>query len=190
MSEGNVWSNLSKSLVPKATAPKPKAEVTSNLEELFKMSSLESYALELKKAVLMMERNCPKEINTPFKGNCLEITASGKYFIFGSVEGRLAVIEKTTKEILHDLLLPSGTIYTIALYGNDEEILAAGKDGIIRKFDFASLEETKQYIGHTKEINSIVLSANEQNIFSASDDCTVRSWSEFEDALHCALHSR
>ena len=182
MSEGNVWSNLGKNLVPKAAGSKPKAEVTSNLEELFKSSSLESYALELKKAILMMERNCPKEINTPFKGNCLEITASGKYFIFGSIEGRLAVIEKTTKEILHDLLLPSGSIYTIALYGNDLEILAAGKDGIIRKFDFANLEETRQYIGHTKEINSIVLSADEQSIFSASDDCTVRSWSDFEDA--------
>ena len=36
-----------------------------------------------------MKKYIPSEISTPFKGNCLEITKCGRFFVFGSVEGRI-----------------------------------------------------------------------------------------------------
>lgn len=184
MSEANVWSNLGIGLLKKPSTSKVKAEITSNLEDLFRNSSYDSYALELKKAILMMERHCPKEITTPFKGNCLEISTCGKYFIFGSIEGRLVAIEKDTKEILHDIPLGKGSIFAISLYSDNRTLIVAGQDGIIRKLAFmeeSSLEEQKNYIGHEKEINSLVISTDEKTFFSASDDCTVRAWNDEEE---------
>ena len=182
MSSPNIWSTMGLNLLQKGKGVRVKAEITSNLDELFRHTSYDSYVLELKKAILVMERHCPKEITTPFKGNCLVVTYSGTHLVFGSIEGRIAVVEKDTKEIIHDVLLEGGSIYAIAIYQHDSYLIAAGKDGIIRRFDFNTFEENARYEGHQKEINGLVLSEDEHTIFSASDDCTVRAWDEFDGA--------
>ena len=181
MSEPNLWLSLKTSLLSKTTLLKIPENINSNLEELFKEVSTESYVIELKKARMIMGRHCPVEITTPFKGNCLEVTSDGKNFVFGSIEGRIAVVDKDTKEIIHDVLLEGGSIYAIALYQNDAYVIAGGKDGIIKKFDFKTFEEVRTYTGHEKEINGLVISKNEDFIYSASDDCTVRAWNENEE---------
>ena len=189
MSEPNPWSSFKQSLIDKTIVPRVKPETTSNLDTLFFNSTYESYILEIKKAILLMERHCPTEITTPFKGNCLEISSCGNYFIFGSVEGRIAMVDKESKEILHDVLLDGGAIYSIALASNDSYLLAAGKDGRIRKFDFSSFEEVQSYHGHEKEINAILLSPTEEFIYSASDDGTVRIWDSAGDETPIVLYT-
>ena len=189
MSEGNPWSTFKLGLLDKTIVPKVKPEITSNLDTLFINSTYESYILEIKKAILLMERHCPSEITTPFKGNCLEVSSCGNYFIFGSIEGRIAMVDKETKEILHDVLLEGGAIYSIALAANDSYLLAAGKDGCIRKFDFSTFEEVHSYHGHEKEINAILLSQNEEQIYSASDDGTVRVWESGSDDMPRLLYT-
>lgn len=176
MSE-NVLKSLGTFLMQR-DAPKVQEEMTSNLEELFQNPGCLSYVAELKKAIFHMERLCPKEITTPFKGNCLEISESGKYFIFGSIEGRIAVVDKDNKEIIQDISLEGGSIYSIVLFKGDKYFASAGKDGIIRKFDFNTFEIVQSFVGHEKEINCLSLSVEEDEIFSVSDDCTVRAWDQ------------
>lgn len=155
-----------------------KLEMNSNLDELFKNTDNSAYVNELKKAIFHIERLSPKEIPTPFRGTCLEISHSGKYFIFGSNEGRIALIDKDTKEIVQEFLQEGGVVYSIAIYSNDKFILSAGKDGIIRKFLYSDFSLERLFIGHTKEVNKVVLAVNELKFYSASDDCTVREWDD------------
>ena len=123
-----------------------------------------------------MQRHCPIEISTPFKGNCLEISSYGKYLIFGSVEGRISVVDKDTKENLYDVLLEGGPIYSIALSKSDLFLIVGGKDGKIRKFDYVTFQEMQTFHGHEKDINSVILSYDGNFIFSASDDGTIRKF--------------
>lgn len=169
-------STLSVGFLDKKKVAPVKEEMTSNLDELFKTSDASSYVNELKKAIFHIERLVPKEIPTPFRGNCIEITHSGRYFIFGSNEGRIAKIDKDSKEIVHEFKQDGGNVYTICIYQNDTFLAAAGKDGKIRKFSFPDFDLVKIFEGHEKEINKILLSTDESHIFSASDDTTVRIW--------------
>jgi WD40 repeat protein len=127
-----------------------------------------------------MKKYIPSEITTPFKGNCLEITRCGRFFVFGSVEGRIGVVDIGSKEVLQDIPLSGGSIYSIAMYNYDTNFLAAGKDGIIRNFDFRSFQVVSTFEGHEKEVNKIVVSVDESLCFSASDDTTVRAWNLYD----------
>ncbi|OMJ80809.1 hypothetical protein SteCoe_18864 [Stentor coeruleus] len=176
MSETPVWSPLKVGLVTKMMTPRSKTQDRATLEAVFNANSLQSYVLELKKAQSIMEKYCPIEITTPFKGNCLEVTSCNKYFVFGSIEGRLAIVERETKEILHDLNLEGGTIFTLMLFNDDHSLLVAGKDSIIRLFNFRTFKLEKSFQGHEKEINEVTVSVDGQTVYSVSDDCTVRGW--------------
>lgn len=176
MSEAQTFSPFSLALLGSLINPKHQSDASSLLKNIFSPNALQSYVLELKKAIMIMKKYIPIEITTPFKGNCLETTKCGRFFVFGSVEGRIGVVDISSKEVLQDIALGGGSIYSIAMYNYDMNFLAAGKDGIIRNFDFRSFEIVRTYEGHEKEVNSIIVSADESFLFSASDDCTVRAW--------------
>ncbi len=169
------WSPLKVALVERLLIPKVKSEVQVTAPSIISQNSLQSYVLELKRAIMIMTKYIPIEITTPFKGNCLLVTSCQQFFVFGSIEGRVAVVGCDTKEIIHDITLEGGSIFSIALINRDSILLAAGKDGIIRKFDFQNFEEICGYEGHEKEVNSIRVSPDEATLYSASDDTTVRS---------------
>lgn len=188
MSIDTAWKSLKEVLLEAPTMQKARPSVSSNLEDFFKQSSYESYVLELKKAMMIMDKACPAQITTPFKGNCLEITRCQQYYVFGSIEGRIAVIHRETREIIQDIPLEGGSIHAIAIYNDNSYVLAAGKDGVIKKFDFNTFNEVKTYHGHVKEINGLILSLDETFIFSASDDGTVRSWNE-SDSYSSVLYT-
>ena len=170
------------SLLDRKSQKPAKLEMNSNLDELFKNTDNSTYVNELKKAIFHIERLSPKEIPTPFRGTCLELSHSGRFFIFGSNEGRIALIDKDTKEIVQEFLQEGGVVYSIAIYSGDKFILSAGKDGIIRKFLYSDFSLERLFVGHTKEVNKVVLAVNELKFYSASDDCTVREWDDLSSA--------
>ena len=180
--------SLNLSLLEKRRSSVQIEKSTSNLEELFKNPGCFTYVNELKKAIFFIERLCPKEISTPFKGTCLELSHSGRYFVFGSMEGRIALVDKDSREIVHEFIQQGGSIYSILIYKDDKYVLAAGKDGKIRKFLFNTFELVRVLEGHDKEINALALSIDEKLIFSVSDDGSVRAWDDVADTsriLYC-----
>ena len=180
--------SLNLSLLEKRRSSVQIEKSTSNLEELFKNPGCFTYVNELKKAIFFIERLCPKKISTPFKGTCLELSHSGKYFVFGSMEGRIALVDKDSREIVHEFIQEGGSIYSILIYKDDKYVLAAGKDGKIRKFLFNTFELVSVLEGHEKEINALALSTDEKLIFSASDDGSVRAWDDLTGSsrvLYC-----
>src|SRR5574343_102465 len=95
-------------------------------------------------------------ICTPFQGTCLSITNDQKYFIFGSREGRLAICDIETKHLLHDIDLKEGSIWSIAL--TDDSVYSAGQGGAIRRFQLGKFTEIQKLVGHSNEVNMILLS--------------------------------
>ena len=189
MAEAPVVSPLTLTVLSQLIKPKLVNEDSSALlQSIFNPNTLQPYVLEIKKAITIMRNNHPVEINTPFKGNCLELTSDGESFIFGSIEGRIGVVDINTKEILQDMSVEGGSIYSIALYNRDYHLIAAGKDGKIRKFDLEHFVQVHVFEGHEKEVNSVLISVDESLVYSASDDCSVRAWSLTEPDLTKVLY--
>lgn len=104
----------------------------------------------------------PTESNTPFKGNSLLLTADNRFFVFCSVEGRVAILDRDSNEIINDIQLPGGGLYTIAFYQNETYVFAGGKEAVIRKFLLKDFSEIAQYRGHDEKISEIMFSPDEK----------------------------
>ncbi|KAF9175290.1 hypothetical protein BGX21_011409 [Mortierella sp. AD011] len=80
------------------------------------------------------------------------------------------------------------TVRSIAFHPNEKALLSGSEDGTMKYWNLeSSLKDSKRplngeiepvhtYRGHTKPITSVVISAGQNKIFSASMDSTVRSW--------------
>jgi WD40 repeat protein len=188
MSEPSAFSNVSLSLMENLVSAKAREGEDQGSSASLNPSSLQHYSIEMNKAISIMRNNHPDEISTPFKGNCLEITKCGKMFVFGSIEGRIGIVDIESKEILQDIDLESGPIYSIALFNHENHLLAAGKDGKIRRFNLKDFTEVRTFEGHEKEVNSVIVSVDDSFIFSASDDSSVRGWSLGTEELTGVLY--
>ena len=113
-------------------------------------------------------------ICTPFQGTCLRITNDQKYFVFGSREGRLAMCDIESKQLIHDTDLKEGSIWSIAM--TDDSVYSAGQGGAIRRFQLGKFTEIQRLVGHTSEVNMILLSKDSRYLFSCSDDGNVKKW--------------
>jgi WD40 repeat protein/serine/threonine protein kinase len=71
---------------------------------------------------------------------------------------------------------PNLTIYDLAWYGADGQLLAACADGSLRLWDTRERKEVKRYVGHTDAVRSVSISADLQVIVSGSQDGTICHW--------------
>ncbi|OMJ76345.1 hypothetical protein SteCoe_24287 [Stentor coeruleus] len=118
----------------------------------------------------------PQYISTPFKGTCLQITKDKKKFVFGSREGRLAICNIDTQELVLDKNLDEGSIWTIDVTSDSKSVFSGGQGGKIKRFNLESLAEEKVYEGHTNEVNCVMLTKDDKFLFSCSDDTSVWKW--------------
>lgn len=118
----------------------------------------------------------PLIIDLPFEGTNLKIASDERYFVFVSRQGRLAIIDSKEKVIVRDEPVADNQIWALGLSKDDRFIFVAGVDPVIKKYTFESLKLKQEFIGHTDEVNSIIISADDQWMFSCSDDNDVRLW--------------
>ena len=131
---------------------------------------------EMNEAASYLKDLFPVMIDTPFKGSSLVMTQDEKKYVFGSREGRLAIVDRDTKQVTVDIDLGQGSIWTITLIENDKYILSAGASGTIKKLLFSDLTVVDEFIGHTDEINFIQVTKDQKIMYTGSDDNTVRKW--------------
>ena len=146
----------------------PKTNVA--VEEVFGMKE------DFNKATNYIKELKPVMIDTPFKGASLVMTKDERYFVFGSREGRIGIADRETKQVVLDKNINQGAIYSMAMVGNGSHILAGGASGSILKLNYGDLSEADVFNGHNDEINFVTVSRDEEFMYSASDDRTVRQW--------------
>lgn len=120
--------------------------------------------------------NNPITISTPFQGTALAITNDGSKYIFSSKESRIAVCDSRNRRLILDKQVKEKEIWTLVICKNDSIVLVGGTSGVIRKLQFPTLREIEVFTGHTNEINYILVSHDDEFVFSCSDDCSVRKW--------------
>ena len=118
----------------------------------------------------------PSQIVTPFKGTSLLMSKDKTKFFFASREGRIAIARIENKEILLDVDLKEGTIWTIAVYANDKYLFSGGQGGPIKKFLLEDMSQIDTLDGHTDEVNVILITSDEKSMYSTGDDHTVLMW--------------
>ncbi|CAG9330473.1 unnamed protein product [Blepharisma stoltei] len=121
----------------------------------------------------------PKETKIPFKGNSLALYDDDSKFIFCSVEGRVAACDRNKNdEIIYDVQLPGGGLYALTLFKDEKHFLTGGKEGVIRQYTLGNKEFkfVRDFRGHTNKISEIILSKDETQLYSCSDDSTVKIW--------------
>lgn len=145
----------------------------------------------MKEVVSFLESNSLKTINIPFKGMTLQITKDESRVIFtsgtseddesnddivGNNGSRLAVVDLTSEEVIMDQHVSNFNIFALALSNDDQFVFAAGEEGIVYKFLLADLSIVGKYAGHKNSICKIFITVNDEWIFTASLDGTVKLW--------------
>ena len=118
----------------------------------------------------------PSQIVIPFVGTSLLMSKDKSKFFFASKEGRIAIARIENKEILLDVALKEGAIWTIAVYANDKYLFSGGEGGHIKKFLLEDLSQIDTLEGHTSEVNAILITSDEKTMYSTGDDKTVLAW--------------
>jgi WD40 repeat protein len=154
-----------------ATSPKGSYQVQPLLNNMF--PSIHEEMRSLKQCFL--EGN-PVQIVTPFEGTALALTKDGSHYIFSSKQSRIAVCDANNRRLVLDKQVKEKEIWTLAVCKNDSVVLIAGTSGLIRKLSYPSLKEIDTLSGHVGEINYVLVSHDEQWVFSCGDDMTVRKW--------------
>lgn len=101
----------------------------------------------------------------------------GKVLLWYINDGIICRIYANQEQIMarHQAKEPFG-ISAIAYSSNNEFIVAAGGDKVIRIWEALSSEEKQVLVGHDHKVTSLILSEDDKQLVSASDDNTVRVW--------------
>ncbi|MCB9251694.1 MAG: WD40 repeat domain-containing protein [Flavobacteriales bacterium] len=116
--------------------------------------------------------------------NDIFLDRSGKFFYTGSNDGNISLYNIAKKKNL--TIKNENPISAIAVMANRRNIYCSDNTGIIKNYDVAgrlisSLE------GHTDQVNDIVLSRNNQKLYSASSDKTIKIWNVLNGKLDGTL---
>lgn len=140
----------------------------------------------MKNVVNFFKSTASVSIKTPFEGTCLKLTKDEKQILFASRSGRIAIAKPETQEIIADEKISDQSIWCLNFSQDEKYIYAGGQDPNIVKYLRTDLSLVETYKGHTGEINSIIISADDNWMFSASDDGTVRMWN-ISAAIKCQV---
>lgn len=68
-----------------------------------------------------------------------------------------------------------GSIY--ALCANENLVVSGGPESVVKVWDVRSAKRVTQFVGHTDNVRSVMISEDSDIIISASSDQTVKVWS-------------
>lgn len=115
-------------------------------------------------------------IPIPYQGTSMRISNNKQYLIFGTRCGRLVIYDINAKSIVESLLISQSSIWNVFISPDDSYILAGGVDGEIKQVLFPSMLVLPPRLGHTNEINHVIINNANTKAYSCSDDGTVVEW--------------
>ena len=113
---------------------------------------------------------------TPHQGTSMRISRDKSYIVFGTREGNVVAYNQLTQTIEKDVNASASSLWNLFLSNDSSFILAGGVDTEIKYLTFPEMELRESLIGHTREINHIIICDSNTECYSASDDGSVRFW--------------
>ncbi len=106
--------------------------------------------------------------------SCVAASADGRWVALGGWDGRLVLLETLAGQSRE---LANYQVITALAFSHDSRKLAVSSiDRIVRLWNPESGEETRCFHGHRKAAWRMSFSADDQQLFTASDDGTVCAW--------------
>ena len=115
-----------------------------------------------------------KAIPINYQGTSLKITKDLRYLIFTTRCGRLVVYDQITENTIENIQLSTSSLWNLDVSNDNSFILAGGIDAEIKRISFPYQNKISTLLGHTNEINHILISNDDNFAYSASDDGTIR----------------
>ena len=170
----NVFANASKGFILQKRRNQPGV---FKKEEKIELNSFKNLNAEFSLMTSYLSESFPQTTLLPFQGTWLEIMKNDRYYAFVSREGTLAVIDSHENVILKDESVSKKQLWTVGVSGDEKHLFVAGEDPIIKKYTYDTLKLVSEYQGHSGDVNSVIISPNDDWMISCSDDSTVRFWS-------------
>jgi WD40 repeat protein len=131
--------------------------------------------MAVNKIVKAIKSYIPLRIPTTLKCTCLQSTKDESRVFFGTKEGRIGIVERESEEVIKVEDASRHPFTCLILDNNDEFLFVSGPEGLIQKFN-RELSHVLDLPGHTGCVNDFSMSKDNNFLFSASSDGTIRLW--------------
>ena len=122
-------------------------------------------------------RNAENTVATPFAITVIEMSnQDDDVLIFGSSNGNISRYDMKEGKIIDDIPLNIGMINSLVLDEENERAIIVGETSIVRVYKMPRFQLDYELTGHSLPINKCVLSFDNMNLFTVSDDSTVHMW--------------
>jgi len=100
----------------------------------------------------------------------IALSPSLKYFVTGSSEGEIRIVDIRTRETKLELKDHTQAIVHLQLFDDDVHLLSASKDRMISTWDLSNGRRLTCHEAHSGPITSALLSRNQTEVYSVSHD--------------------
>ena len=115
-----------------------------------------------------------KNLNTIYK--TFDISADGQWIVLGSVDGRVSLMNISSKSEEQILSLPNVPIHDVVFSNNGQFIAIGDENGDLRLWDTKTKSIVEELKGHKARVNSIAFTGDDKLLGSASYDGTIQLW--------------
>ncbi len=107
--------------------------------------------------------------------NLASFSPDDKLIATAGDDGTLCVWDSQTGELLNRIKAHTSQAF-YALFGKEDTLISCGNEKTIRVWNWRTGEELEELRGHSKSVQSISMSADRAQLYSASDDGTCAIW--------------
>ncbi|MBK6267273.1 caspase family protein [Marivirga sp. S37H4] len=100
-----------------------------------------------------------------------------------SWDGQVLVWDLTTEKIVSNIYQQNTSAYAVSFTHDDLYLIVASLDKKLELYEVATGQLVKTFIGHTQNVNEIILSDQAGEFMSLSDDGTAISWNIYDGMM-------
>ncbi len=119
------------------------------------------------------ERLCLTGHEAPI--SALVVNVEGNILISADVNGEIKLWDLAAGSVLHSLRQPGGTL-SLAIACDGEKLAAGGRDGSIRVWNIATMQELSVLRCYGRDVNALAFTSDARTLASGGPDGVVRFW--------------
>ena len=117
---------------------------------------------------------------SPYQGTSMRISRDKSQIVFTTRSGHVVIYNHSSRSLEKSFQGSESSLWNLFLSPDNTFLLAGGVDSEIKYFSFPDLSPSAPLLGHTGEVNHILITKSGVLAYSASDDGSVKLWD-----IHC-----